>query len=139
MLTIATLVLSRRPLDDAAVTNQNGRVRRLLLVGLGLSLLWIASAPCFPVAPDDLVTMSAVESVQLAGDPHLPSGSDQHWRAGQHAIAAVTESLWRSALVHAGLADTPSARTFHTGYAASSPDPPVRSTPHYLRHTPLLI
>jgi len=112
----------------------------LLLVGLGLSaLLWMAAARSGPVPPGDIVAMSGVETSQLAGDPHGPSDSDQRWRAQQHTIAAVSESVWKSALVHAELAATPSARTFDTRRAASSPDPPVRSAPHYLRHTPLLI
>jgi hypothetical protein len=122
------------------VTSQNGLVRRWLVIGLGLTaLLWLATARSWPVPADDVVTMSGVESSQLAGEPHGPGGSDHQWRAGQHAIAAVTESAWKSALVHAELAATVSARTFDTRRAASSPDPPVRSALPYLRHTPLLI
>ena len=37
------------------------------------------------------------------------------------------------------LAATPSARAFDTALVDSSPDPPARSLPLYLRHTPLLI
>jgi hypothetical protein len=131
--------------DGRPVTSQNGLVRRVLLVALGLSaLLWASTAGSGPVPPELVVTtsaagMSADEASQLAGDPHGPRQSDQQWRAQQHTIAAVTESVWKSALVHAELAAAPSARTFDTRRASSSPDPPVRSTPHYLRHTPLLI
>jgi hypothetical protein len=115
-------------------------VRRVLLIALGLSaLLWASTARSTPVAADDVVMLSADQASQFAGDPHGPSQSDQQWRAEQHTIAAVTESVWKSALVHAELAAASSARTFDARSASSSPDPPVRSTPHYLRHTPLLI
>ncbi len=122
------------------MTRQNGLVRRLTLLAIVLSaLLWTATARTAAVAADDISAMSDVESCLLAGDSHVPGNSDQQWRAQHHAIAAVTESVWKSALVHADLAATPSSGTFETPRAVSSPDPPVRSAPHYLRHTPLLI
>jgi hypothetical protein len=125
--------------DRARVTSQNGLVRRLVLLAIGLSvLLWIAIARAGQVPPDDIITMSVGSSL-LACDSHGPSDSDQQWQAQHHTIAAVTESVWKSALVHAELATTHSAGTFDTARAVSSPDPPVRSAPHYLRHTPLLI
>ena len=115
-------------------------VRRSILLAMGLSaLLWATTARMAPVPADDIITMSGVGSCLLAGNSHGPGDSDQQWHAQHHPIAAVTESVWKSALVHAELAATPSARTFDTARAASSPDPPVRSAPHYLRHTPLLI
>jgi hypothetical protein len=122
------------------VTSQNGLVRRLILLAIGLSaLLWTAAARTGPVAPDDIIASSGVGSCLVAGDSHSPSDSDLQWRAQHHTIAAVTESIWKSALVHAELAASGSARVFDAARAASSPDPPVRSAPHYLRHTPLLI
>ena len=125
--------------DHNPVTRQNGLVRRLILLAMGLSLLWTATARTGSVPPDDIVTMSGVGSCLVAGDSHRPGDSDQQWRAQHHTIAAVTESVWKSALVHAELAATPSARAFDPAGAVSSPDPPVRSAPHYLRHAPLLI
>jgi hypothetical protein len=112
----------------------------LLLLAVGFSaLLWMAAARTESIPPDDIVTTSGDGSCLLAGDSHAPSDSDQQWRAQHHTIAAVTESVWKSALVHAELAATPAAGAFDTAPAASPPDPPVRSAPHYLRHTPLLI
>ena len=111
-----------------------------MLLAIGLSaLLWTAAARTALAPPDDIFTMSGIESCQLADDSPEPSGSDQQWRPQPHAIAAVTESLWKSTLVHAALAATRSASAFDTARAASPPDPPVRSAPHYPRHTPLLI
>jgi hypothetical protein len=110
-----------------------------MLLALGLSaLLWTASAR--PSAPaDDGMARSAVGSSLLTGDSHGPAESDEQWRSQLPTIAAVTESVWKSALVHAELAGTPSPRVFETAHAVSSPDPPTPSTPHHLRHTPLLI
>jgi hypothetical protein len=121
------------------VTSQNGVVRRLVLA-IGLSaLLWTATARVESVPPDDILTMSGVESSQSDVDSHPPGDSDQQWRARHHAIAAVTESVWKFAPVHAELAATCATRVFDTVCPASSPDPPVRVAPDYLRHTPLLI
>ena len=115
-------------------------MRRWILLAIGLSaLLWTATARTGSVPPDDSTTMSGVASSLLAGSSHGPGDSDQQWHAQHHTIAAVTESVWKSALVHADLAATPSRRAFDTARAPGSPDPPVRSAPHYLRHTPLLI
>jgi hypothetical protein len=83
--------------------------------------------------------MSGVGCSLVAGDTHSPGESDQHWRAQHHTIAAVTESVWKSAVVHADLAASRTAMPFDVAPATSSPDPPVRSAPLYLRHTPLLI
>jgi hypothetical protein len=119
---------------------QNWLVRRRFVLALGLSaLLWTATAGTSSVLAGDIVTTSEVAPSQVAGDPQGPSDSDQQWRAQRHTIAAVTESVWKAALVHAGLAATPSALLFDTTRPASWPNPPVRSVPHYLRHTPLLI
>ena len=111
-----------------------------MLLAIGLSaILWTASAHTASVPVGDIVTMSDAGSCLLADDSHGPGDSDLHWRAQHHTIAAVTESLWRSALAHAAHAATPSPFPFDFARAASSPDPPVRSAPLYLRHTPLLI
>jgi hypothetical protein len=126
--------------DRTPLPGQNGFVRRWLLLAIGLSaLLWTAAARPSSVAPDDINTMSGAESCLVAGDSHAPSDADLQWRAQHNTIAAVTESAWKSALVHAELAATPSACSFDPARAAGSPDPPVRFAPRYLRHTPLLI
>lgn len=110
------------------------------LLAIGLSaFIWTADARIGSAPPDDILTMSGVESCLLTGDSPEPGDSDRQWRAQHQTIAAVTESVWKSAPVHAALAATRSAIAFDTARAASSPDPPVRSAPPYLRHTPLLI
>ena len=82
--------------------------------------------------------MAAAEACAVTGDAPDRDG-DQEWRAAQHAIAVVTESVWKSAPLHAGLSATPAARIFDLARSVSSPAPPVSSAPFYLRHTPLLI
>ncbi len=111
-----------------------------MLVAIGLSaLLWTMSARQSPASPAGLVVMSGVESCQLTADPDGPSTTDLRWRARLHTIGVVTESIWKSALVHAELGASRAARVGEPALASSSPVPPLASVPHYLRHTPLLI
>ena len=115
-------------------------MRRWFVLALGLSaLLWTATAGASSVPADAIVTTSEAALSQLASDPQGPNGSDQQWRAQRHTVAAVTESVWKDAMVHAGLAATPAALLSESTRPAGWPNPPVRSLPHYLRHTPLLI
>ncbi len=111
--------------------------RLILAIGLA-TLLWATAARTGPVPSDAITTMSGAEACAVAGDS--PDGdSDQQWRNAHHAIAVVTESVWKSSPVHAGLGATRVARLFEIARFVSSPDPPAASTPHYLLHTPLLI
>lgn len=116
-------------------------MRRLLFLAIGLSaLLWTLSLRPNPVAPGAaMVAMSGVESCQLTADTDGPSQADLKWIAQLHTIGIVTESIWKSALVHVELGATRAACSSDTVLAFSSPDPPLSSVPHYLRHTPLLI
>ena len=110
-----------------------------MLLAIGLSaLLWTAARPA-TVRPDAIITVVDAGSCQLTGDSHRPGDSDRQWRAQQPAIAAVTESAWKSVLVHAALGATPTPLGFEWSRSDNSPDPPVRSALPYLRHTPLLI
>jgi hypothetical protein len=111
----------------------------LILLAFGVAaLLCAATAPAGKVSPD-ITGMSAADSCLLSGESHRSGHTDQHWRPHHHTVAAVTESVWKSAPVHAALAATRSALSLDTARAAASHDPPVRSTPPFLRHTPLLI
>ena len=126
--------------DRSPPTSQNGLVRRLILLAIVMSsLLWTAAPRTASAPPDKLITMSAAGSCLLAGASHTPGDSDQQWRAQHHTVAAVTESVWKSAPVHAALAAALAPRAFDTAHASSPQDPPLRSAPLYLRHTPLLI
>lgn len=110
-----------------------------LILALGLSaLLWATAARTAPAPPHDIPTMSGVEACALAGESG-PGDSEQQWQNAHHAIAVVTESVWKSAPVHAGLGATRIARLFEIARSVSSSDPPASSEPAYLRHTPLLI
>jgi hypothetical protein len=111
-----------------------------LIFAIGLSaILWATSASTGPVPSDAITTMASAEACAVDGDSHEPNDSDQQWRNAHYAIAVVTESVWKSAPVRAGLGATRVARTFEMARFASSPDPPADSTPIYLRHAPLLI
>jgi hypothetical protein len=112
----------------------------LVLLALGLAALWCATtAPTRTIPRDDTIRMSAAGSCLLANESHRSSHSDQQWRPQQQAIAAVSESIWKSAPVQSALAAPRSARTLDTARASRSHDPPVRFTPPFLLNTPLLI
>lgn len=131
---------TRRWFDPVGLTGQNEIVRRLVLLAIGLSaLLWTVAARSGPIPSQDIVKMSGVESRAVAGDSPGPIDPNLQWRAQHDAVAPTTESVWKSAPVHAAIAATRSRRTFETTLAVSSPDPPASPTPPYLRHTPLLI
>ena len=115
--------------------------RQFLALGVAV-LLWTAAgaAPMSPGdAPGDIVTMSGSPAPCHLSDAPAPDSSDGQWRALRYPLAAVMESVWKSAPIHAELAAVRGARIFDLARTVSSPDPPVRSGPHYLRHTPLLI
>jgi hypothetical protein len=124
------------PLTGRPVRQQNGGVRRLLLLAFGLSLLlWTTASPADAVLRQDVASMSggACALVPDAGDT---GGTDQQWRA-RHQTIAVT--AWKVVPVHAGLATALVLGPGDWSRRVSAPDPPVRPAPRYLRHTPLLI
>src|SRR5687768_10200102 len=95
----------RRPrvFDDRRQPGQYGSVRRLLLIAIGLSiLLWTASARRDQT--HGIATISGVESSAVSADPSTPVDSDLEWRAAHGALGPITESVWKSAPVHAALA-----------------------------------
>jgi hypothetical protein len=111
-----------------------------MLLAIGLSaLLWMADARTKSISPDDVVAMSGGESCVVAADSDGPSDADRQWRAQVHTIGVVTESIWKSSLIHVELGATRSSRSVDTTLASSSPDPSAPSASHYLRYTPLLI
>ena len=121
--------------------DQNVPVRRLILLAIGVSLLlWTASVRTGGVPASDIPKVSGVESPLLVGaPPQPPSDTDEGWRAPYQSTVSVSESFWKSPQLHAALAAAPTSPLFGPADVSRSPDPPARSTPHYLRHTPLLI
>jgi hypothetical protein len=113
-------------------------VRYTLLALAAAVLLWTAASAA-PMAPSDAVTMSASTAACHLTDAPAPDDSDGQWRGLHYPVAAIAESVWKSAPIHAELAAGRGALVFDLAHTVSSPDPPVRSAPHYLRHTPLLI
>lgn len=136
--------------DDWRPAGQDGFVRGILLLAISLSaLLWtVAARPAVvDVASGVPVhrslgeggSQTSAEARVVAADTEEPSQSQLKWLAQVHTIGIVTESIWKSSLVHADLGGTRSPRTVDISLAANSPDPPAAPAPPYLRHTPLLI
>jgi hypothetical protein len=125
--------------DGRPAIEQNVRVRRLILLAIGVSLLlWTLSVRTVGFPSGDIATMSA-EAPLLVGAPQPASDTDEHWRAPHQPTVSVSGSFWTSPQFHAELATAPTARLFDSAHVSTPPDPPARSAPHYLRHTPLLI
>jgi hypothetical protein len=111
-----------------------------MLLAIGLSaLLWTVAARPGSIPVHDAVAMSAAASDAVSADSPTPLDSDLQWRAAHDAIGPITESVWKSAPVHAALAATRIPHLFDTILIVSAPDPPAAAAPPYLRHTPLLI
>lgn len=111
---------------------------RRVILALGLSALLWAAARTGPLPADAISTVVSSEACAVTSDsPERDSG--QQWRKAHQAIAVVTESVWKSVPVHAGLGSTRVAPLFELARFVSAPEPPAASTPHYLLHTPLLI
>jgi len=109
----------------------------LVLLAIGLVVLLCAStARPGSVQPNAISTISGVV---VAAEPLGPRESNQQWHPHRQTIAAVTESVWKSAPVHAALASTRSARAFETALRGHAAPSAARSALPYLRHTPLLI
>ena len=106
-------------------------VRRLMLLAIGLfALLWTATARPESVPPDGITAMLAAGSSLVTGESHRTHDSDRQWRAQRDSIAAVTESVWKSAPVHAALAATRLARVFDPASR------PVRTLRHFVQRRP---
>lgn len=125
--------------DRPPAIDQNVRVRRSILLAIAVSLLWAASVRIGGVPTGDNTEMSGVESALLVGAPQPPSDTDDGWRAPYQSTVPVGESFWKSPQFHAELAAAPTPRFFDPVPVSTSPDLPATSTPHFLRHTPLLI
>ena len=115
-------------------------MRRLILLAIGVALLLCtANVRTAGVPASDISKLFGVESSLRVGAPQPPTDADEQWRAPFQSTVSVSESFWKSPRFHAELAAAPTPRLFDPAPVASSQDPPARSVPHYLRHTPLLI
>lgn len=115
-------------------------MRRLTLLAIFLSaLLWTVSLRTNAVPTGDVFASAAAEACAVSADTRGPLDSDLLWRAAHDAIGPATESVWKSAPVHAALAATRTPLIFHAPLTPRAPDPPAAAALPYLRHTPLLI
>lgn len=111
-----------------------------MLLAIGLSaLLWTVAARTAPAPVHEVVAISAAASDAVSADSPTPLDSDLQWRAAHDAVGPITESVWKSAPVHAALAATRTPHFFTSILSVHAPDPPAATAPPYLRHTPLLI
>ena len=81
-------------------------IRRLILAFVLCAAAWAARAPIATPSIDDQPTTAATEKSlpTLTAAPRNTGDSESRWDVGIRSHVALTESLWRSAAVHADLA-----------------------------------
>lgn len=130
---------SRPALTPLRAAGQNGRVIRGLLLALVLwSATWATSARVMPVAPDT-TTLGAAAEICSGHDPWNTGHPDSWWGASTRFSAHLTESLWKSSVVHAELAGAPNVDVLVAVLDVRAPHPPARVTAPHLLRIPLLI
>lgn len=118
---------------------QNDAVRRRLVALLFCLAAWATLAHIVPPSADAANALADVCSERDAGVPGGAGDSDSRWNAGYRANVSVTESLWKSSVVHADLAAAHSGDVFIDTDTVDRRDRPTRSRSAHLLHTPLLI
>jgi hypothetical protein len=116
----------------------NGPVRRLLLALVLSAAAWAALAQPAPAAAAPAA--AAASDTARAGDPTDSGDTDRRWNTAYRATVSVSESSWKFAGVHAGLAAARSGGPcIAAAHAAGPPDHHAHHRPSHLRHHPLLI
>ncbi len=111
---------------------------RLLLAILLSVTAWATLAQL--LQPSAAVAHAAHISAETeARRPGSTGDSDTRWGAGDRASVSVTESLWKSSVVHAQLAGTPSGNVFVETDVSPRRDRPAHYRSSHLIHIPLLI
>lgn len=87
----------------------------------------------------DATPMAATGPCVAAEEIPPGSDSDGQWHLAPRTNASLTESLWKSFLIHADLAGVRCADLFVAHHTADPPDRPARHSPNLPRRIPLLI
>jgi hypothetical protein len=118
----------------------NDAVHCRLLALLFCLTAWATLAQMVPASADTTTNAAAgVSSETQAGAPRGAGDSDNRWDARYRANVSVTESLWKSSVVHADLAAARSGEMFIETYTVGRRDRPTGNRSAHLLHIPLLI
>lgn len=122
------------------MTRHNWAVLRGVLLAIVFVLsTWATVAQVVPAAAEATMTLAGADSCSELDGPMSSGDSDGQWHAQHRTNASVTESVWKSPLVHAGLAGVRCPNMFVSIRTSDGLDYP---TPHAPRHPlaiPLLI
>jgi hypothetical protein len=111
-------------------------MRRCLVAMVFCLTAWIVVAAVQPSA-NAAPSAGAVPTAE-AQAPDGAGHSDSRWVAGQRAFFSVTESLWKSSVLHADLAAVLARETFVAIDASVRPPKFANHRSVHLRHVPLL-
>jgi len=128
------------PLTTKRYRTDNAIVRRLLLAVLFCLTAWVAFAQILP--PSAGATIGALADGSSENEAEAPDRDDEpdgYWNAGCRASVSITESLWKSSVVHADLAAARSGDVFIGAGRRQRPDNLAPSRSPHLLHVPLLI
>jgi hypothetical protein len=128
-----------RPLTTYRRRVHNDAVPRRLLALLFCLTAWVTLAQMVPPSADAPPDAAAVSSETEAGVPAGAGNSDSRWNAGSRAYVSVTESHWKSSVVHADLAAARSGDVLIETSTVCRLDRPTRHRSAHLLQIPLLI
>jgi hypothetical protein len=111
-----------------------------LLAILFCAFLWATVAHVAPASSNAIITAAGADGCSQRNDPQSTGDSDRQWDARPHTNASITESVWKSPLVHAELASARCNDAFAATRNAELPAPRrSRPAPGHLLRIPLLI
>jgi hypothetical protein len=114
-------------------------LRGVLLTILFCLFVWATVAQVVPASSEAIMTVVGADGCSRRNDPRSTGDSDRQWNAQHHTNASITESVWKSPLVHAELAGARCPDVFVAMRNADLPDPPrTRPAPGHLLRIPLL-
>ena len=109
-------------------------LRGVLLAVVFVWSVWATGAQIVHASPEAASTLAGAGACSELDGPRSTGDSDGEWTAQHQARASVTESVWKSPLVHAGLAG---ARCPDLFVAIRTPDAPITvRAPHLITRSP---
>ena len=101
------------------------------------STLWAAFGQ---IAPESLAAPASTPSAAIAQAPDgCTTDTDGEWTPQHGAAASITESAWKTRILHAGFSAAANARAVVGEALTDSPAARAPAAPSYLLHRPLLI
>lgn len=127
------------PLTGIAQNGENGIVLRRALLALLLCIIGWATPALVTPAPHTAAGVVPLEASLEADASERTQNPDLHWDAQRRASFSSTQSLWKSASIHAELAHTVAGEAFVATGTHQLPRSRTHRPSGHLLSTPLLI